>query len=61
MSNQEESINAADWIALLAIFIAVISGGINFHLWAEVARYKAIAEAQTQKIQTMERTLLMTR
>ncbi|HEY9711074.1 MAG TPA: hypothetical protein V6D48_22900 [Oculatellaceae cyanobacterium] len=57
----KNSNTAADFIACAAILIAVISGSLNLHLWSEVNRYQNISQKQAEKIQTMERTLLMSR
>lgn len=53
--------SAADFIACIAILVAVISGSMNFHLWSEVNRLSESNQRQTEQIKTMERTLLMTR
>ena len=52
---------AADFIACIAILIAVISGSLNFHLWSETSRLLDTNQKQAEQIKTMERTLLMTR
>ncbi len=53
--------SAADFIACIAILVAVLSGSLNLHLWSEVNRYQQLSEQQAQQIQTMERTLLLNR
>lgn len=52
---------AADLVACLAVLVAVVSGSLNLHLWAESNRYRDIVQKQAAQIQTMERTLLMTK
>lgn len=52
---------AADFIALTAILIAVISGAINFNQFQEIQRLSALNESQTIRIDAMERTMLMTK
>lgn len=56
-----ESSGAADFIACIAILVAILSGSLNLHLWSELSRYQQLSERQTQQIQTMERTLLLNR
>jgi hypothetical protein len=50
----------AEFIALSAILAAVISGGLNLHLWNKANDFKALSETQQVQIETMERTLLLT-
>lgn len=57
----KDSSGTADFIACVAILIGVISGSLNLHLWSEMERYKGLAEKQAGQIQTMERTLLMSK
>lgn len=56
-----DSNSAADFVACVAILAAVISVSVNFHQGKEIERLQNIANQQALKIQTMERTLLMTR
>jgi uncharacterized protein YpmB len=51
----------ADAIACITILVAVLSGSLNLHLWSEMSRYQQLSERQAQQMQTMERTLLMTK
>jgi len=49
----------ADFIALFAILVAVISGGLNIHLWNKANDFKSLSEKQQVQIETMEKTLLL--
>ncbi len=51
--------SSADFIACIAILLAVLSGSLNLHLWSEVRRYQQLSERQSQELQAMERTLLL--
>lgn len=53
--------SAADFVACVAILVAVVSGSLNFHLWSEINRLSTTNQKQAERISTMERTLLMTR
>ncbi len=57
----KDSSGTADFIACIAILIAVVSGSLNLHLWSEMERYQNLSEKQSARIETMERTLLMTK
>ena len=56
-----DSNSSADIVACIAVLVAVASGSLNLHLWAEMKRYQALTEKQTLQIQTMEKTLLLNR
>jgi len=51
----------AEFIALSAILVAVISGGLNLHLWNKANDFKALSERQATQIEAIERTLLLNR
>jgi hypothetical protein len=53
--------SSADVVACIAVLVAVLSSSLNLHLWSEMNRYQQLSERQAQQIQTMERTLLMTK
>ena len=53
--------SSADLVACIAIITAIVSGSLNLHLLAEVNRYRDLSEQQSAQIETMERTLLMTK
>jgi hypothetical protein len=57
----KESSGTADFVACIAILVAILSGSLNLHLWSELNRYQQLSERQAQQIQTMERTLLLNR
>lgn len=57
MSDKSENqfMTAADWIALIAIFAAMISGAVNAHLWAENQRLQQLVKMPKARItQTFE-------
>lgn len=56
-----DSNSSADIVACVAVLVAVISISVNFHQWKEIERLQNTADRQALRIQTMERTLLMTR
>lgn len=56
-----DSNSSADIVACIAVLVAVASGSLNLHLYAEVKRYEALTNEQTIQIQTMEKTLLLNR
>jgi hypothetical protein len=58
---KETSITNADFVALIAIFIAIVSGTLNVSLMRENNRLSTLANEQGIKIDAMERTLLMNR
>lgn len=59
--NKQSDIGVADFIALTAILGLTISGSLNWNQSQEINRLLALSEYQELKIQTMERTLLMTK
>jgi uncharacterized membrane protein affecting hemolysin expression len=55
----KDSTSAADLIACLAIFIAIVSGSINVSQWHEISRLNQLADQQAQRIEVMEKTILL--
>lgn len=51
----------AEFIALSAILVAVISGGLNVHLWSKANDFKSLSERQAIEIEAIEKTLLLNR
>jgi outer membrane lipoprotein-sorting protein len=50
-----------DFIALAASAIAVVSLSLSLHLWSESKACSTSLKEHLQTIETMERTLLMTK
>lgn len=55
----KDSSSAADIIACLAIFTAIVSGSININQWHEISRLNQLTEQQAQRIEVMEKTILL--
>jgi uncharacterized membrane protein affecting hemolysin expression len=55
----KDSSSTADIIACLAIFIAIVSGSINVNQWHEISRLNQLTEQQAQRIEVMEKTILL--
>lgn len=51
--------SAADFIACVAILAAIVSGSINVSQWQEINRLSYLADQQAQRIEVMEKTLLL--
>ena len=48
-----------DMLLLASIFVAILSGALNLHLWIELSEKKNLLSEQQTVIETMERTLLL--
>jgi len=57
--NKDSSTITADIIACLAIFVAIVSGSINVSQWQEISRLNRLADQQAQRIEVMEKTILL--
>lgn len=57
--SKQDSTSAADIIACLAIFVAIASGSINVSQWHEINRLNHLADQQSQRIEVMEKTILL--
>ena len=55
----KDSTSTADIIACLAIFVAIVSGSINISQWHEINRLNELAAQQAQRIEVMEKTILL--
>lgn len=55
----KDSSSIADIIACLAIFAAVVSGSINISQWQEISRLNQLTDKQAQRIEVMEKTILL--
>lgn len=59
MTAMNKDSSAADFIACAAILAAIISGSINVSQWLEINRLSQLTDRQAQRIEVMEKTILL--
>lgn len=57
--HKEDTSSIADITACLAIFVAIVSGSINVNQWHEISRLNQLTDQQAQRIEVMEKTILL--
>lgn len=55
----KDSSAVSDFIACVAILAAIVSGSININQWQEINRLSHLADQQAQRIEVMEKTILL--